>query len=157
MSWFNFLSAGFVDIVLVTRWVALFIRSRFFRAQLSTEGWKQLTVEKGTNSSKSHNMVQPPLRVSSQQWFIRRELLPKFFSSRNLEKMDTQPIFEFFTLNQSWPNSKCECACLVQYNPLANSSQLINLKCEWILNVFDWLHGHKISPFKIFLYLTFEE
>ena len=35
-----------------------------------------------------------------------------------LWKMGTQPIIELFSAHQSWANSKCEYARLVQYNPL---------------------------------------
>ena len=34
------------------------------------------------------------------------------------EKMGTQPFIELFSPRKSWPNSKCECSHLIQYNPL---------------------------------------
>ena len=50
--------------------------------------------------------------------FIWRELLRELFSPCNGEKWVTQPIIEIFLPGKSSPNSKCECAHLVQYNPL---------------------------------------
>ena len=40
------------------------------------------------------------------------------FPVQVIAKMGTLPIIELFSPCKSWPNIKCECAHLVQYNPL---------------------------------------
>ena len=83
---------------------------------------------------KGHSMrVHPHLRL------IRRELLRKLFSPHNREKLRTQPIIELFSPCEGWPISKCECACLLQYNPLF--SKIVHT-IGFFTNAQSWQYWH---------------